>query len=41
MSEDKEHGLSIWAVGRDGENARFVTTGWSPDFPRNVTIDGK
>jgi hypothetical protein len=30
---DKEHGLSIWAVGRQGKNDRFITTGWSPDFP--------
>jgi hypothetical protein len=35
FSTAKEHGLAIWAVGRDGTNARFVTTGWSPDFPRN------
>jgi Tol biopolymer transport system component len=26
------NGLAIWAVGRDGENAQFITTGWSPDF---------
>lgn len=28
------HGLAIWAVGRDGANERFITTGWSPDCPR-------
>lgn len=33
FSADKEHGLAIWAVGKDGSNARFVTTGWSPSFP--------
>jgi Tol biopolymer transport system component len=41
MSDDKEHGLSIWAVGRDGTNARFVTTGWSPDFPHIAPPGGK
>lgn len=41
FAESKEHGLSIWAVGRDGKNPRFITTGWSPDFPRTNTEDGK
>lgn len=41
FAEDKEHGLSIWAVSRDGKNARFVTTGWSPDFPRAAMLDKK
>jgi len=27
-----EHGLAIWAIGKDGRHARFVTTGWSPDW---------
>lgn len=40
MSEDKQHGLAIWGIGRDGTNARFVTTGWSPDFPRD-SIESK
>jgi len=31
---DGVHGLSIWAVGRDGSNPRFLTTGWSPDCSR-------
>lgn len=34
MPQTKEHGLGIWAIGRDGQNARFLTTGWSPDLPR-------
>ena len=38
--QDKEHGLAIWAIGRDGNHARFVTTGWSPDFPRMQPGDG-
>ena len=29
---EREHGLSIWAIGRDGNNPRFLTTGWSPDW---------
>ncbi len=41
MAASKEHGLSIWAVKRDGENPRFITTGWSPDFPRAPKNDGK
>ena len=32
---DKEHGLSIWSIDRDGKNARFITTGWSPDCGRD------
>jgi hypothetical protein len=39
--ENKEHGLSIWAVGRDGKNDRFITTGWSPDFPHTEPKVGK
>ncbi|HBE71866.1 MAG TPA: hypothetical protein DDW52_27305 [Planctomycetaceae bacterium] len=35
FAEAKEHGLSIWSVSRDGSNARFVTTGWSPDLPHS------
>jgi dipeptidyl aminopeptidase/acylaminoacyl peptidase len=27
-----KHGLGIWAIDRDGGEARFVTTGWSPDW---------
>ncbi len=41
VAEDKEHGLSIWAVGRDGKNDRFITTGWSPDFRHTEPKDGK
>jgi hypothetical protein len=41
LSAAKEHGLAIWSVGRDGSNARFVTTGWSPDCPRNESGNGK
>ena len=33
FAESKEHGLSIWAVGRVGNDLRFITTGWSPDLP--------
>lgn len=40
-STEKGDGLAIWAVERDGSNARFVTTGWSPDFPRSELADGK
>ena len=32
MAKDKEHGLAIWSVHKDGRGARFVTTGWSPDW---------
>jgi hypothetical protein len=32
MRADKEHGLSIWAIQRDGKGERFITTGWSPDW---------
>ena len=39
--QDKEHGLAVWAIGRDGDHARFVTTGWSPDYPRMQTGDGR
>lgn len=41
FAEDKEHGLSIWAVGRDRMNARFITTGWSPDISHNKSEGGK
>lgn len=41
FAEDKEHGLSIWAVGRDGKNDRFITTGWSPDISHNKPEGGK
>jgi hypothetical protein len=41
FAESKEHGLSIWTIGRDGKNARFVTTGWSPDLPHTTTRIGK
>lgn len=34
--DDKEHGLSIWSIDRDGANARFITTGWSPDCSRDA-----
>lgn len=34
---DKEHGLAIWSIGRDGKDARFITTGWSPDCSRDIT----
>jgi hypothetical protein len=30
--EEGRHGLAIWAVSADGRKARFVTTGWSPDW---------
>jgi hypothetical protein len=29
---DAEHGLAIWAIQADGNGARFLTTGWSPDW---------
>ena len=35
---DKEYGLAIWSIDRDGNNARFITTGWSPDCPREAQI---
>jgi Tol biopolymer transport system component len=38
FSAEKEHGLSIWSVDRDGKNARFITTGWSPDCPHEAQI---
>ena len=41
FAESKEHGLSIWAVGRQGNNDRFITTGWSPDFPHTEPKNGK
>ena len=25
-------GLGIWAIRSDGTGARFLTTGWSPDW---------
>lgn len=28
-------GLSIWGASSDGTRHRFITTGWSPDCPRN------
>lgn len=31
-NRDIGSGLAIWSVGVDGKNARFVTTGWSPDW---------
>ena len=37
LSVDDGHGLAIWSVGRDGKNAQFITTGWSPDCSRDLT----
>lgn len=34
---DKQHGLAIWSIRHDGKNARFITTGWSPDCSRDIT----
>lgn len=33
---DNEHGLAIWAIGRDGKKARFLSTGLSPDCSRDI-----
>jgi Tol biopolymer transport system component len=41
LAESKEHGLSIWSVDRDGNNEKFVTTGWSPDYPQRGSKTGK
>lgn len=41
MQQHKEHGLAIWAIERDGNNSHFLTTGWSPDFPRVQTGNEK
>lgn len=30
--EKMDGGLAIWAIGADGSNPRFLTTGWSPDW---------
>jgi hypothetical protein len=32
LAKQKEHGLAIWAIDKDGHGARMMTTGWSPDW---------
>ena len=33
---EAEYGLAIWAIGNEGTRARFLTTGWSPDWRRDA-----
>ena len=32
--EKMQGGLGIWSISPDGKDARFITTGWSPDWSR-------
>jgi Tol biopolymer transport system component len=31
-SKEEDNGLGLWAIKSDGSGARFLTTGWSPDW---------
>ncbi len=31
-SKEEDNGLGLWAIKPDGSGARFLSTGWSPDW---------